>query len=128
MVCFWLMSPFSDAELRDMQGGSQERQPIPEDRPPVNDGLPHHEFVLSEFAPESGRCDTCGGGPGAPIHSKPVDQMARIADALERIADYLRPCVPVLHDFVPQPINMALCQFCGKTRDDGARHWHTGGI
>ena len=67
----------------------QERQPTSDERPPVNDGLPPHKFVPSEFAPESGRCDQCGGGAGAPIHSKPVDQMARIADALERIADSL---------------------------------------
>jgi hypothetical protein len=82
------MGPFTEAELRDMQG-TQERQPISDDRPPVNDGLPHHEFVPSEFAPESGRCDTCGGGANSAIHSKPVDQMARIADALEGILEVL---------------------------------------
>ena len=70
-------------------GAPQERQPIPDDRAPVNDGLPHHEFVPSEFAPDSGRCDKCGGGPLAPIHLKPVDQMARIADALEGILEIL---------------------------------------
>jgi hypothetical protein len=103
-VIWWyalgMSGPFTEAELRYMAGGvtqseilgvrlAQERQRDSDDRAPVNDGLPHHEFVPSEFAPESGRCDTCGGGPDAPIHSKPVDQMARIADALERIAAHL---------------------------------------
>jgi hypothetical protein len=83
------MSPFSEAELRDMQGGHQDRQTTSDDRPAINDGLPYHEFLPSEFAPESGRCDKCGGGPDAPIHQKPVDQVARIAEALERIADTL---------------------------------------
>ena len=55
-------------------------------RPAVNDALPPHDFVPSEFDPTCGRCDRCGGGPGAAIHQAPVDQMARIADALERIA------------------------------------------
>jgi hypothetical protein len=59
---------------------------IPADRPAVNDMAGLHAFVPSEFAPESGRCDICGGGSLAEIHQKPVDQMARIADALERIA------------------------------------------
>lgn len=54
--------------------------------PAINDALGPHDFKPSEFAPESGRCDRCGGGPLAQIHQKPVDQMARIADALERIA------------------------------------------
>ena len=67
----------------------QERQEVPPDRPAIFDGLGPHDFVESEFAPGSGRCDKCGGGPLAPIHLKPVDQMARIADALERIADVM---------------------------------------
>jgi hypothetical protein len=58
-------------------------------RPPVNDAVPPHAFAESEFAPGCGRCDKCGGGPGAAIHQPAVDQMARIADALERIADAL---------------------------------------
>ena len=58
-------------------------------RPAVNDALGPHDFIPSEFDPECGRCDKCGGGPGAAIHQKPVDQMARIADALERIAEAL---------------------------------------
>ena len=58
-------------------------------RPAVNDAVPPHAFAESEFAPGCGRCDKCGGGPGAAIHQPAVDQMARIADALERIADIL---------------------------------------
>jgi hypothetical protein len=83
------MGPTTPNELRATEDDRQERQPISGDRPPVNDGLPAHEFEPSEFAPESGRCDKCGGGPDAPIHQKPVDQQKRIADALERIADTL---------------------------------------
>ena len=58
-------------------------------RPPVNDAVPPHAFTESEFAPGCGRCDKCGGGPGAAIHQPAVDQMARIADALEEIAGAL---------------------------------------
>ena len=58
-------------------------------RPAVNDALPPHGFLPSEFDPDCGRCDRCGGGPGAEIHQAPVDQMARIADALEEIAGAL---------------------------------------
>jgi hypothetical protein len=82
----WLMSEYI---FHDIEDGSQERQLPSDDRPAINDGLPHHKFEPSEFAPESGRCDKCGGGPDAPIHQKPVDQVARIADALERIAKSL---------------------------------------
>ena len=113
--------PFTEAELRDMQGGFQERQPIPDDRAPVNDGLPHHEFVPSEFAPDSGRCDKCGGGPLAPIHLKPVDQMARIADALQRIAtvaeawrDYVPGKVDFRHAFYPMASTPLVCAACGQ--------------
>jgi hypothetical protein len=53
------------------------------------EGIGYHPFVESEFAPGCGRCDTCGGGPLADVHQKPVDQMARVADALERIAAVL---------------------------------------
>ena len=142
--------PFTETELRDMQGGSHERQPIPDDRAPVNDGLPHHDFIPSEFAPDSGRCDKCGGGPLAPIHLKPVDQMARIVDALERIADVmedaeqtaadrlgadsinnllrgLKPALVVekvfaLHDFVPMAVGSIVCSWCGEHQDDGRHH------
>lgn len=62
---------------------------IPADRPAVNEMAGYHPFVPSEFAPESGRCDICGGGALAQIHQKPVDQMARIADALEGIFNQL---------------------------------------
>ena len=48
--------------------------------------MPYHKFIPSEFDHDCGRCDKCGGGEGAPEHQKPVDQMARIADALEQIA------------------------------------------
>lgn len=60
---------------------------IPADRAAVNDMAGPHAFVPSEFAPESGRCDICGGGSLAAIHQKPVDQMARIADALEQFPE-----------------------------------------
>jgi len=60
----------------------REVTPIPADRPAVNEMAGHHLFVPSEFAPESGRCDICGGGEQVAIHQKPVDQMSRIADAL----------------------------------------------
>jgi hypothetical protein len=77
--------------LLDMPDPTIEREilSIPPDRPAVNDMAGPHDFIPSEFAPESGRCDICGGGSLAEIHQKPVDQMARIADALERIADRL---------------------------------------
>jgi len=60
---------------------------VSEDYPAVNEGAGHHEFKPSEFAPMSGRCDICGGGPMAPLHLPPVE--LRIAAALERIADTL---------------------------------------
>jgi hypothetical protein len=62
---------------------------VPPERAPIFTDLPVHEFVPSEFAPESGRCDTCGGGPLAEIHQKRLDPQERIAAALERIADSL---------------------------------------
>jgi len=129
---FGMSIPFTD-----MQGGLQnlqERQLIFPDRPAINDGLPHHEFVPSEFAPGSGRCDTCGGGLLAPIHQKPVDQMARIADALERIADAMEDAeqtaadrlgadsVFAPHDFVPVAIGSIVCSWCGEHRDDVRHH------
>ena len=61
----------------------------PANRPPVNDQIPRHEFVESEFLPGCGRCDRCGGGPAADIHQERVDPMERIALALERIAAHL---------------------------------------
>jgi len=67
----------------------EELQPIPLDRPAVNQEAGYHEFVPSEFAPESGRCDRCGGGQMAAIHQAPVDNVARIADALEGILEVL---------------------------------------
>lgn len=79
----------SEYIFHDIEDGSRERQPTSDARPPVNDGLPNHNFEPSEFAPESGRCDKCGGGPLAPIHQKPVDQIERIADALMEIAGAL---------------------------------------
>jgi hypothetical protein len=63
--------------------------PEAQDTHPAILEMPYHEFIPSEFAPDSGRCDKCGGGEGAPEHQKPVDQMVRIADALERIAAHL---------------------------------------
>lgn len=83
------MSPFTEAETRDMGVGPQERQESAADRAPIHDGLPPHEFQKSEFAPGCGRCDKCGGGPAAAIHQAPVDQQKRIADALEEIAGAL---------------------------------------
>lgn len=67
----------------------REISSIPPDRPAVNDMVGPHAFIPSEFAPESGRCDICGGGSLAEIHQTPVDQVARIADALEGIHDAL---------------------------------------
>ena len=61
----------------------------PANRPPVNDQIPRHEFVESEFLPGCGRCDRCGGGPLAEIHQERVDPMERIATALERIAAFM---------------------------------------
>lgn len=58
-------------------------------RPPINDSMGFHEYKESEFPEGAGHCDLCGGGPEAQIHKRPVDQMARIADALERIAAVL---------------------------------------
>ena len=62
-----------------------ENSLAPLDRAPTHEGVGYHEFVESEFAPGSGRCDKCGGGPAADIHQKPLDHMARVADALEEI-------------------------------------------
>ena len=55
------------------------------DRAPINPAVGRHDFVLSEFSPKSGCCDVCGGSADAEIHQEPVDQVARIADALEAI-------------------------------------------
>ena len=55
------------------------------DRPPINDLMGPHPFVESEFEEGAGRCDKCGGGPDAEIHQKPVDHLARVADALEAL-------------------------------------------
>jgi hypothetical protein len=77
--------------LLDMAELTPDREipSIPADRPAVNDIVGPHAFIPSEFAPESGRCDICGGGSLAEIHQTPVDQVARIADALEGIQDAL---------------------------------------
>ena len=77
--------------LLDMAELTPDREisSIPADRPAVNDMVGPHAFIPSEFAPESGRCDICGGGSLAEIHQTPVDQVARIADALEGIQDAL---------------------------------------
>jgi hypothetical protein len=56
------------------------------DRSAINPQVPYHKFVESEYEQGAGHCDVCGGGPDAEIHQKPVDQMARIADALDMIA------------------------------------------
>jgi hypothetical protein len=60
----------------------------PEDHPAILE-MPYHKFKPSEFPGGEGRCDFCGGGEGAEVHQKPVDQMARIADALEGILEVL---------------------------------------
>lgn len=65
-------------------------------RAPIFDQLLPHPFVPSEFAPESGRCDTCGGGPDAAIHNH-VDPMERLAVALERVAVAMEECAGALH-------------------------------
>ena len=59
------------------------------DRPPISDLMGPHAFVESEFEEGAGRCDKCGGGPDAEIHQEPVDNLKRIADALEEIAGAL---------------------------------------
>ena len=58
---------------------------ISSEHAPINPAVGRHDFVPSEFSPQSGRCDTCGGTADAEIHQKPVDQVERIADALESI-------------------------------------------
>lgn len=70
--------------LNDSLERMQER--IAADRPPINPTLGYHPYQESEFPEGAGHCDACGGGPLAEIHQKPVDQLARIADALESIA------------------------------------------
>jgi hypothetical protein len=82
----------------------REVRDVPRDRPPVNNELPYHPFQQSEFPEGRGRCDSCGGGPDAPIHQKPIDsaeQLKRIADALESIAtslECLGDCVVSVDD------------------------------
>ena len=61
-------------------------------------GGARHPFVLSQFAPASGKCDKCAYLEGHPIHRAPVDHVARIADALERIAASLECEVVELRD------------------------------
>jgi len=56
-------------------------------RPPTHDAIGYHPYVESEFAPGSGRCDKCAGGPDAEIHHKPVEPLERIAAALERLVE-----------------------------------------
>lgn len=70
-----------DSEIKVERASDLHRQPIME--------MALHDFVESEFAPGSGRCDKCGGGPQAQVHQKPVDLalvQQRSAEALERIA------------------------------------------
>ena len=72
-------------------------------RPPTHDTIGYHPYVESEFAPGSGRCDKCAGGPDADIHKKPVEtaeQLERVASALEELetaheatAGTLLPCL-----------------------------------
>ena len=96
---------------------NQERQEVPLDRPAIFDGLGPHDFVESEFAPGSGRCDKCGGGRLASLHVKPVDQMARIADALERIAGTLEEISMAMPD--GPSIDAMLDALQPKTKADG---------
>ena len=72
--------------MPDIELEAPEREHAARDRSPIHLEAGPHEYVESEFPEGKGRCDRCGGGPDAAIHQKPVDQMERIADALERIA------------------------------------------
>lgn len=48
-------------------------------------------------------------------------QLQRIADALERIADYLKPRI-LPHDFVPMVLNSGTCSWCGEPRSNVVCH------
>src|SRR5439155_184908 len=66
-----------------------EFSPAAADRAPIHAGAGKHDFVPSEFRPELGRCDICGGGPRAEIHQAPVDHLARIAEHMERLSCFV---------------------------------------
>ena len=68
---------------------SQTTLAVPSNRPPINPAMGPHQYQESEFPEGAGHCDTCGGGPDAPIHQPVVDPLVRIAKALERIGDLL---------------------------------------
>ena len=111
-----------------------DREPpsIPADRPAVNDMAGYHRFEPSEFAPQSGRCDRCGGGELAEIHQKPVDQMARIAGALEEIAGALHRIEDYFREVTEGDTTDAYCKFMedrglyntGPTADAGKVAFH----
>ena len=61
--------------------------------------LPPHEFILSEFDPDSGLCDTCGTPESAAIHHH-KDPLARMANALERLAESNEEIAGALHELV----------------------------
>jgi len=61
--------------------------------------LPPHEFILSEFDPNSGLCDTCGTPESAAIHHH-KDPLARMANALERLAESNEEIAGALHEIV----------------------------
>ena len=63
--------------------------------------MPYHKYVVSEFDPTCGRCDKCGGSEGADVHQKPVDQMARIADALDTLANGVELGFPEIMESLP---------------------------
>jgi hypothetical protein len=74
----------------DLETPELSERPLPaKDRQPINNEMSYHPYVESEFPEGRGHCDQCGGGPDAALHVKPVDQMKRIADALELIGDLL---------------------------------------
>ena len=106
-----MMSPYVEDENREHRVGETRA-----DHPAILE-MPYHAFTPSEFAPESGRCDKCGGSEGAAEHQKPVDQMARIADALERIAGTLEEISMAMPD--GPSIDAMLDALQPKTKADG---------
>jgi hypothetical protein len=73
----------------DVGPETEFQRPYNPARQSILEDAQYHPFKESEFQQGKGYCDLCGGGPDASVHQKPVDQMARIADALERIANQL---------------------------------------